>query len=127
MTADGQAVGTDEGGQHADEENGDIRRRIMFAQDARIGIVENRNQDAAVEYSCAQRRAGAGEIFFQALSHEERIQGHGKKEQLDMFPDGFIDRCKEAHKGAPARPVIQKVGKGAERGDEENSRCGVEK
>lgn len=83
----------------------------MISQNTGIGIENNRDQDRPREYSKGCR-GDDGRVFFPQLwNHEESVHKHGEKQELHMFPCGFVHRSKKTGYKGPACPFIEKMGK----------------
>lgn len=95
--------------QHSRKKDGDVCSHGLDAKGAGIGVVKHGNQQAAEKISLAECKTGIRAIGGKIPDGAGSKEQHGKKQQLDMFPDGFIYRRKHADKGIVSRPSIQKV------------------
>lgn len=120
-----QQVEKKEGRKGADREDGKVQSEYIFTENARIGIVKNRNKQGSQQDSKAQGSCGTWPVLFRSQKNPCGIEQHWEKYQFHMLPYGFADRDKQARNGVLTGPVIEKMGKGAKKKHEEKAGDGL--
>ena len=106
----------------AKKNHGDVRPDDVIAQNAGVGIEQNRNQRQSRQggEGPAPQQVGAVPPQKAHLNHGE--QKHRHKQKLHVLPGGLIDGGENRRRGGPPAPVVDKVERRSQRPGEQKAR-----
>ena len=115
-------INEEKSGQNADIKNCDVDPYYGSAQNSGVCVKQDGNQNAAKEKSAKKRGEDVRIVWLQFALHVKEIYKHGKKQKLDVFPRGFVDRKEKTDDRIFSAPLINKMCQCTKNGNEDNSR-----
>ena len=92
-----------------EKENGDVEPVCGNAEGARIGVIDQRNENEPKEDARKLYAPEGGDKFGKPFGFDRREKNHGVKEKLHVLPDGFVHSGNEGCGETFPRPVKEKV------------------
>lgn len=109
FTCHGQSVYDIKSNQYTDKKYTYIKRKIVFSENAGVGIKQDRDRKCTGQYACGKCRIDTRKGIFEPAPCKQGVDQHWKIAQFHVFPGRFTDGKKESDNPILPGPSVDEV------------------